>query len=85
LNVTNSFDPDLNEPMRLDRFVRVRVGSQSATFSTDVSGFKFGSVSGAFKAPVSRDPNRALTLILHLKNEYMRSLALVAFVTELAS
>ncbi len=85
LNVTNGFDPDLAEPVRLDRFVRVRVGSQSATFSTDVSGFKFGSFSGAFKAPVSRDPNRALTLILHLKNEYMRSLALVAFVTELAS
>lgn len=85
LNVTNSFDPDLTEPLRLDRFVRMRVGSQSATFSTDVSGFKFGTFSGAFKAPVSRDPNRALTLILHLKNEYMRSLALVAFVSELAS
>ena len=85
LNVTNSFDPDLTEPLQLDRFVRVKVGSQSATFSTDVSGFKIGTFSGAFKAPVSRDPDRALTLILHLKNEYMRSLALVAFVAELTS
>jgi len=85
LNVTNSFDPDLPEPLRLDRFVRVRVGSQSATFSTDVTGFKFGSFSGAFKAPISRDPNRALALILNLKNEYMRSSALLAFVAELAS
>lgn len=85
LNVTNSFDPDLTEPLRLDRYVRVRVGSQSATFSTDVTGFKLGSFSGAFKAPISRAPNRALTLILHLKNEYMRSSALLAFVAELAS
>lgn len=85
LNVTDSFDPDLTEPHRFDRFVRVRVGSQSATFSTDVSGFKFGSVTGAFKLPISRDPNRALTLILHLKNEYMRSSALLAFVAELSS
>ena len=85
LNVTNGFDPDVTDPLRLDRFVRVRVGSQSATFSTDVSGFKFGSVSGAFKTPISKDPDRALSLILHLKNEYMRSSALLAFVAELAS
>ncbi|HKU72911.1 MAG TPA: hypothetical protein VJR02_03235 [Pyrinomonadaceae bacterium] len=85
LNVTNSFDPDLMEPLRLDRFVRVRVGSQSATFSTDVTGFKFGSFSGAFKAPISKDPTRALALILHLKNEYMRSSALLVFVAALAS
>jgi len=85
LNVINGFDSNLDEPLRFDRFVRVRLGSQSATFSTDVSGFKLGSVRGAFKAPISRDPNGVLTLILHLKNEYMRSSALLAFMSELTS
>lgn len=85
INVINSLDPDLNNPLRFERFVRVKVGSQSATFSTDVNGFKSGSVSGAFKAPISKDPNGALTLILHLKNEYIRSSALLVFVSELTS
>ena len=32
---------------------------------------------------LSKDPDGALTLILQLKNEYVRSSALVAFVSEL--
>lgn len=83
LNVINTFDSDLNEPLRFDRFVRVKVGSQSATFSTDITGFKPGTVRGAFKAPVSKDPLGAVSLILQLKNEYVRSSALLAFVSEL--
>ncbi len=85
LTVINTFDSDLNEPLRFEKFVRVKVGSQSATFSTDVSGFKSGTVRGAFKVPLSRDPNGAISLILQLKNEYVRSSALLAFVSELTS
>jgi len=85
LKVIDSLDSEVNDPLRFDRFVRIRVGSQSATFSTDVSGFKTGTVAGAFKVPVSKDPDGAITLILQLKNEYVRSLALLAFVSELTS
>ena len=85
LNIINSLDSDLNDPLRFDRFVRIKAGSQSAIFSTDISGFKSGTVTGAFKVPVSKDPDGVLSLILQLKNEYVRSLALVAFVSELSS
>ena len=85
LNVINALDPDLVDPLRFDRFVRVKVGSQSAIFSTDISGFKSGTVAGAFKVPVARDPDGAITLILQVKNEYVRSSALLAFVSELTS
>lgn len=85
LNIINNLDSDLNDPLRFDRFVRVKAGSQSAIFSTDISGFKSGSVAGAFKVPVSKDPDGVLSLVLQLKNEYVRSLALVAFVSELSS
>lgn len=83
LNVINALDSDDNDPLRFDRFVRVKVGSQSATFPIDVDGFKVGTVAGAFKVPVSKDPEGVLTLILQLKNEYVRSSALVAFLSEL--
>ena len=83
LTVIDTLDSELTEPLRFDRFIRVRVGSQSATFSTDVNGSKSGTVRGAFKAPLSKDPNGAITSILQLKNEHVRSLALVAFVSEL--
>ena len=85
LKVINAFDSEQDEPLRFDRFVRVKVGAQSATFSTDLSGFKSGTVSGAFKVPVSKDPNGTLTLILQLKNEYVRSSALVVFALELTA
>ena len=85
LTVINTLDSDLNEPLKFDRFIRVRVGSQSATFSTDVKGFKSGTVRGAFKVPLAKDPNGAVSLILQLKNEYVRSSALLAFVSELTS
>lgn len=85
LTIINAFDSDLSEPLRFDRFVRVRVGSQTAIFSTDVNGSKTGTVRGAFKVPVSRDPNSAITLILQLKNEHMRSSALLVLVSELTS
>jgi hypothetical protein len=85
LNVINALDSDLSDPLRFDRFVRVKVGSQSATFSTDISGFNSGTVAGAFKVPVTKDPDGAITLILQVKNEYVRSSALLAFVSELTS
>ncbi len=85
LNVINALDSELIDPLRFDRFVRVKVGSQSAIFSTDIGGFKSGSVAGALKVPVTRDPDGAITLILQVKNEYVRSSALLAFVSELTS
>jgi hypothetical protein len=85
LTVMNSLDAGLNNPLRFDRFVRVRVGSQSATFSTDINGAKSGTIKGALKAPVAKDPNGAITLILQLKNDYLRSSALLAFVTQLTT
>ena len=85
LSIINAFDSNLSEPLRFDRFVRVKVGSQTAIFSTDINGSKTGTVRGAFKVPVSRDPNGAITLILQLKNEYVRSSALLALVYELTS
>jgi len=85
LNVINALDSELIDPLRFDRFVRVKAGSQSAIFSTDISGFKSGTVAGAFKVPVRRDPDGVITLILQVKNEYVRSSALLAFVSELTS
>jgi hypothetical protein len=85
LIVINHLDVASDEPLRFERFVRVRVGAQSATFSTDISGAKSGTLRGALKIPVSYDPNGAFTLILQFKNEYIRSSALIAFVTELTS
>ena len=85
LTIINGFDSDLSEPLRFDRFVRVRVGSQTAIFSTEVNGSKTGTVRGAFRVPVARDPTSAITLILQLKNEYVRSSALLALVSELTS
>ena len=84
LAVINNFDSDLNEPLRFDRFVRVRMGSQAATFATSVSGFKTGTVRGALKVPLATNPNGAVSLILQMKNEYVRSSALLAFVSELS-
>lgn len=84
LTIINA-DADLNEPLRFDRFVKVKVGSQTAIFSTDVSGARIGTVRGALTVPVSRDPNGAITLILQLKNEYVRSSALLALVSQLTS
>jgi hypothetical protein len=42
-------------------------------------------MNGALKVPLSKDPNGVVTLILQLKNEYVRSLALLAFVAECAA
>jgi hypothetical protein len=83
LNVINALDSALNDPLRFDRFVRVKVGSQSATFSTAIKNFKAGTITGAFKVPVSKDPDAVIALILQLKNEYVRSTAVIAVTSEL--
>jgi len=81
----NSLGPEVTDPLRLNRFVRIRVGSQSATFMTDIKGAKAASMNGALKVPLSKDPDGVVTLILQLKNEYARSSALLAFVAECAA
>ena len=48
----NSLDPEVTDPLRLNRFVRIKVGSQSATFMTDIKGAKAASMNGAIKAPL---------------------------------
>jgi hypothetical protein len=85
LNAINALDSDLNDPLRFDRFVRLKIGSQTATFSTDINSFKTGTVAGAFKVPTSKDPDGTINLILQLKNEYVRSSAIIAFASELTS
>jgi hypothetical protein len=65
--------------------VRIKVGSQSATFLTDIKGAKAATMKGAIKVPLSKDPDGVITLILQLKNEYARSSALLAFVAECAA
>jgi hypothetical protein len=81
----NSLDPEVTDPLRLNRFVRIKVGAQSATFLTDIKGAKVASMNGAIKVPLSKDPDGVITLILQLKNEYARSSALVAFVAQCAA
>lgn len=81
----NSLGPEVTDPLRLNTFVRIKVGSQSATFLTNIKGAKAASMNGAIKVPLSRDPDGVVTLILQLKNEYARSSALLAFVAECAS
>lgn len=81
----NSLDPGVTDPLRLNRFVRIKVGSQSATFLTDINGAKAATMKGAIKVPLSRDPDSVITLILQMKNEYARSSALLAFVAECAA
>jgi hypothetical protein len=81
----NSLGPEVSDPLRLNRFVRIKVGSQSATFLTDIKGAKAASINGAIKVPLSKDPDGVVTLILQLKNEYARSSALLAFVAECAA
>ena len=81
----NSLGPEVSDPLRLNRFVRIKVGSQSATFLTDIKGAKAASMNGAIKVPLSKDPDGVVTLILQLKNEYARSSALLAFVAECAA
>jgi hypothetical protein len=81
----NSLGPEVTDPLKLNSFVRITIGSQSATFSTDIKGTKAASISGAIKLPLSKDPLGVITLILQLKNEYARSSALVAFVAECAA
>lgn len=81
----NSLDPEVTDPLRLNRFVRIKVGSQSATFMTDIKGAKAATMKGAIKVPLSKDPDGVITLILQLKNEYARSSALLAFVAECAA
>lgn len=85
VTIINTFDSNLSDPLRFERFVRIRVGSQTAIFSTDVNGAKTGTVRGALNVPVSRDPNGAISLILQLRNEYVRSSALLALVSQLTS
>jgi hypothetical protein len=85
LKVINALDSDQDEPLKFDRFVRVKVGAQSATFSTEISGFKPGTISGALKAPVTRDPSGTLRLIFQMRNEFVRSAAMLAFATEMGS
>ena len=65
--------------------MRIKVGSQSATFLTDIKGAKPPSMKGALKVPLSKDPDSVVTLILQLKNEYARSSALLAFVAQCAA
>ncbi len=81
----NSLGPEVTDPLRLNRFVRIKVGSQSATFLTNIKGAKAASMNGAIKVPLSKDPDGVVTLILQLKNEYARSSALLAFVAECAA
>jgi hypothetical protein len=81
----NSLDPEVTDPLRLNRFVRIKVGSQSATFLTDIKGAKDATMKGAIKIPLAKDPDGVVTLILQLKNEYARSSALLAFVAECAA
>ena len=81
----NSLEPEVTDPLRLNRFVRITVGSQSATFLTDIKGAKAATMHGAIKVPLSKDPDGVITLILQLKHEYARSSALLAFVAECAS
>jgi hypothetical protein len=81
----NSLDTEVSDPLRLDRFVRIKVGSQSATFMTHIKGTKAATLKGAIKVPLSKDPDGVITLILQLKNEYARSSALLAFVAECAA
>jgi hypothetical protein len=85
LSVTNNFDSDLADPLRFDCFARIRVGLQSVLFSTNISGCQTGTLKGAIRLPATRDPSATMTLILQLKNEHVRSLALLAFVTALTS
>jgi hypothetical protein len=85
LNVINALDSDSSDPLRFDRFVRLKIGSQTATFPTDINNFKAGTVVGAFKVPLSKDPDGTINLILQLKNEYVRSSAIIAFASELTS
>lgn len=81
----NDLDPEATDPLRLNRFVRIRVGSQTATFLTDIQGAKNATLKGAIKVPLAKDPDGVVTLILQLKNEYARSSALLAFVAECAA
>ena len=81
----NSLGPEVTDPLRLNRFVRIKVGTQSATFLTDIKSAKAASMNGAIKVPLSKDPDGVVTLILQLKNEYARSSALLAFVAECAA
>jgi hypothetical protein len=85
IRAINSLDPEVTDPLKLNRFVRIKVGSQSATFMTDIKGAKAATMKGALKVPLSKDPDGVITLILQLKNEYARSSALLAFVAECAA
>lgn len=85
LKVIDSLEPDQDDPLRFDRFTRVKVGAQSATFSTEISGFKPGSVSATLKMPLSQDPSGTLRLIFQMKNEFVRSSAILASASELTS
>lgn len=73
----SNLDTASRDPLRLDTFVRLTVGSRTVQFMTGVKGAPTGSLAGALKPAFSRDPQATLNATLQLKNDYLKGSAIV--------
>ncbi len=78
LKALMAIDSNSNDPLRFDRVVRIKMGSQSVIFNTNVKGINPGSLGGAVGPLLARDPEGMPFSLLQLPNEHLRSSAILA-------